>query len=102
MLTRLILHEKCETDCFDEVNSMFHAFQHYEYLMEITFATLKQVKLLRIFLKVHRDFYMEEYSIQTNGHVIFNIKHRASGFNYFFTFDFSSYHILIKRLMFRV
>ena len=93
-------YEKCETDCFDEVNSMFHAFQHYEYLMELTFATFKLITLLRVFLKVHKDFDMEEYSIQPNGHVIFNIKHRASGFNYFLTFDFSSNHILIKRLMF--
>ena len=49
-------YEKCEIDCFDEVNSMFHAFQLYEYLMEFTFATLKLVTLLRVFLKVHRDF----------------------------------------------
>ena len=45
---------------------------------------------------------MDEYSIQANGHVIFNIKHRESGFNYFLTFDFliSSTHIIIKILMF--
>ena len=59
---------------------MFHAFQHYEYLMELTFANLKLITLLRVFLKVHKDFDMEEYSIQPNGHVIFNIKHKASGF----------------------
>ena len=36
-------HEKCETDYFDEVNSMFHAFQHYQYLMQLFFATLGDV-----------------------------------------------------------
>ena len=39
--------------------------------MELTFAALKQVTLLRVFFKVHRDFDMEEYSIQPNGYVIF-------------------------------
>ena len=72
--------------------------------MELTFATLKQVALLRVFLKVYRDFDMEEYSIQANGHIIFNIKHRESGFNYFLTFDLliSSTHIIIKILMFLI
>ena len=93
-------YEKCEEERIDEVNSMFHAFQHYKYLMELTFATAKQVTLLRVFLKTHKDFDMEEYSIQPNGHVIFNIRHRGSGFNYYLTFDFSSNYILIKRLLF--
>ena len=55
---------------------------------------------MRVFLKVHREFDMKEYSIQPNGNVIFNIKHSESGLNYFLNFDFSSNHILIKRLIF--
>ena len=98
IMMRLILHMRnVKQIVLVRLIQILHAFQHYEYLMDFIFANLKQVILLRAFLKV-----MRKYSIKPNVHVFFNIKQRESGFNYFFTFDFSSNHILIGRSMFRV
>ena len=44
-----------------------------------------------------QDFDFEEYFIKWNGHLVFNIKHRESDFNYYLTMDFSANRLLIKK-----
>jgi hypothetical protein len=56
-----------------------------------------QVKILRVFFEIHQDFDLEEYFIKWNGHLVFNIKHRESDFNYYLTMDFSANRLLIKK-----
>ena len=48
--------------------------------MEFTFANVYQVKKLRVFFNIHRDFELEEYSIKCTGHLVFNLKHREVNF----------------------
>ena len=62
--------------------------KHYKYFMELTFANVYQVKKLRVFFNIHRDFELVEYSIKWSGHLAFNLKHRENQFNYYITFDF--------------
>ena len=92
---------KCHPDCPNDVRSVYHAYRHYKYYMELTFANVYQIKRLRVFFNIHMDFELEEYSIKWSGHLVFNLKHIESQFNYYITFDFSS-HIMfvIKRLFY--
>ena len=83
----------------DDVRSVYHAYRHYKYYMELTFANVYQIK--RLFFNIHTDFELEEYSIKWSGHLVFNLNHRESQFNYCLTFDFSSHIMLvIKRLFY--
>ena len=90
---------KCPSDCADEsVFIIFHAFRHYRYLIELTFVNV----LLKVFVKIHRDFQLEEYLIKFNGEVKFNLLHRESGYNYYLTLDFSNEGLLIKKSFFNI
>jgi len=88
---------KCQPNCPDDVRSVYHAYRHYKYLLELTYVNLLQVKILRVFFEIHQDFDLEEYFIKWNGHLVFNIKHRESDFNYYLTMDFSANRLLIKK-----
>ena len=72
---------------------MFHAFRHYRYLIELTFVNL----LLKVFVKIHRDYQLEEYLIKFNAEVKFNFLHRESGYNDYLTLDFLNEGLLIKK-----
>ena len=61
---------------------------------------LLQVKILRVFFEIHQDFDLEEYFIKWNDHLVFNIRHRESDFNYYLTMDFSANRLLIKKALF--
>ena len=82
----------------ESVFTMFHAFRHYRYLIELTFVNV----LLKVFVKIHRDFQLEEYLIKFNGEVKFNLLHRESGYNYYLTLDFSNEGLLIKKSFFNI
>ena len=43
-----------------------------------------------MFVKIHRDFQLEEYLIKLNGEVKLNLLHRESGYNYYLTLEFSN------------
>ncbi len=88
---------KCQPNCLDDVRSVYHAYRHYKYLLELTYVNLFQVKILRVFFEIHQDFHLEEYFIKWNGHLVFNIKHRESDFNNFLTMDFSTNRLFIKK-----
>ena len=93
---------KCQADCPNDVRSVYHAYRHYKYLIELTFANLYHVKKLRVFFNVHRDFVLEEYSIKWNGYLIFNLQHIESQFNYYITFDFSSNLMFVIKKQFYI
>ena len=82
---------KCPPDCPDDVRSVYHAYRHYKYLLELTFVKSLQVKILRIFFKIHQDL------VKWSGKLIFNIKHISSAFNYYVTMDFSANYLVIKK-----
>ena len=88
---------KCPSNCPDDVRSVYHAYRHYKYLLELTFVKNLQVKILRVFFKIHQDFDLEEYLVKWNGELIFNIKHLSSAFNYYTTLDFSANYLIIKK-----
>ena len=54
-------YEKCETDCFDEVNSMFHAFQrfmHFIMNIRVNLSNFKASHITKsIFKSTKRFFY---------------------------------------------
>ena len=52
-----------QPDCPDDVRSVYHAYRYYKYLMELVFENVYQIKKLRVFFNKHRDFQLEEYSI---------------------------------------
>ena len=94
-------YTKCHITCPDSaVNTLFHAFRHYHYVAELTIADSSHIHLLRVFLKIHRDFQLEEYRIKVDGKIVLNLKHLESGFNYYLTFDFSANNLIIKRSFF--
>ena len=94
-------YEKCLSCCpYDDVSTMYHAFRHFNYLAELTFANSNQIALLRVFMQIHRDFQLEEYLIKLNAQIILNLKHNESGFNYFLTFDFSPQKFLLIKKTF--
>ena len=88
---------KCPPNCPDDVRSVFHAYRHYKYLLELTFVKNLQVKIFRVFFKIHQDFDLEEYLVKWSGELVFNIKHLSSAFNYSATLDFSSNYLIIKK-----
>ena len=88
---------KCPPNCPDDVRSVYHAYRHYKYLLELTFVKNLQVKILRVFFKIHQDFDLEEYLVKWNGELVFNIKHLSSAFNYYTTLDFSANYLIIKK-----
>ena len=88
---------KCPPNCPDDVRSVYHAYRHYKYLLELTFVKNLQVKILRVFFKIHQDFDLEEYHVKWSGELIFNIKHISSDFNYYVTLDFSANYLIIKK-----
>ena len=53
-----------------------------------------------MFLKIHRDFQLEEYRIKVDGKIVLNLKHIESGFKYYLTFNFSANDLIIKRSFF--
>ena len=67
-------------------------------LIELTFVNV----LLKVFVKIHRDFQLEEYLIKFNGEVKFNLLHRESGYNYYLTLDFSNEGLLTKKSFFNI
>ena len=90
---------KCPLTCPDDsVFTMFHAFRHFKYLLELTFANVQ----LKVFAKTHRDFILEEYLIKFNGEVKLNLLHIESGYNYYLTLDFSNEGLLIKKSFFNI
>ena len=94
---------KCSSTCPDlSVESVFHAFTHYKYMAELTFANLNQISILRVFMKIHRDFQLEEYLIKFNGEIKFNLKHISSGFNYYITLDFSEEDLIITKAFYNI
>ena len=52
------------------------------YLVVFTLANLNRISILRVLMKIHRDFQLEEYLIKFNEEFKFNLKHIASGFNF--------------------
>ena len=81
---------------------MFHAFTHYKYLAELTFANFNQISILRVFMKIHRDFQLEEYLIKFNIEIKFNLKHISSGFNYYITLDLSGEDLIITKAFYNI
>ena len=91
-------YTKCDLTCPDSsVNTLFHAFRHYHYLAELTVIDSSQLVILRVFLKIHQHFQLEEYRIKVDGKIVLNLKHLESGFNYYLTVDFSANNLIIKR-----
>ena len=88
---------KCPSDCTDDGRSVYHAYMHYKYLLELTFVKNLQVQILRVFFKIHQDFDLEEYVVKWNGELVFNLLHLSSQFNYFVTLDFSANYLIIKK-----
>ena len=73
MIKKIIYLSNCPLDCPDDsVLTIFHALRHYRYLIELTFVNL----LLRLFVKIHRNFQLEEYFINFYGEVKFILLHR--------------------------
>ena len=66
---------KCPQNCPDDVQSVYHAYRHYKYLLELTFVKSLQVKILRIFFKIPQYFDLEEYVVKWSGELVFNIKY---------------------------
>ena len=44
---------KCPPDCPNDVRLVYHANRHYKYLLELTIVKSLQVKILRVFFKIH-------------------------------------------------
>ena len=88
---------KCPPDCPNDVRSVYHAYRHYKYSLELTFVKILKVKILRVFFKIHQDFDLEEYVVNWNGELVFNLKHIPSNFNYYLTLDFSANCLIIKK-----
>ena len=88
---------KCLPDCPDDVRSVYHAYRNYKYLLELTFVKNLQLKILRVFFKIHQDFDLEEYVVKWSGELVFNIRHLTSQFNYYVTLDFSANYLIIKK-----
>ena len=88
---------KCPPNCPDDVRSVYHAYRHYKYLLELTFVKSLQVKILRVFFKIHQDFDSVEYLVKWSRELIFNKKHISNEFNYYVTLDFSANYLIIKK-----
>ena len=54
---------KYPPDCPDVVRSVYHASRRYKYPLELTFVKSLQVKILRVFFKIHPDFDLQEYGM---------------------------------------
>ena len=55
---------KCPFNFPDDVRSVYHAYRHYKYLLELTFVEKSTSKILRVFFKIHPDFDLKEYLVK--------------------------------------
>ena len=64
-------YTKCDITCPDTtVNTLFHALRHCHYVAELTISISTHIHLLRVFLKIYRDFQLEEYRIKVDGKIV--------------------------------
>ena len=77
---------------------MYHAFKHYQFLIDLTIVTEGFLTSEKVFIKMHKDFDIKKFKIGDDQNFIYEFQHIESRYSYQISFDSSFIYdsILIK------